>query len=129
MSRRKPYKPLIPPSTPGQKLLADVLEAVLDAPKASWDARIKAAIMLVSIDCGIVEAQDALQPTYESCGRAEFGSSDHGNERQASFARNAVEKAARRLQDARANAEWEREENSRLEKRKSHLRVLAGGAR
>jgi hypothetical protein len=127
MSRRKQPRPLIPTATAGRILLNRVADAVLESKKASWDDRILAAIMLVSVDCDEEQARGALQPTYDFYGRAEFGSSDGGSEGDASFARGTVELAARRLQEARSAAKWEREENARLRKRKSKLRVIAGG--
>lgn len=123
----RPYKPLIPPSTPGRTLLNRVADALEEGAKASWDDRILAAIMLVSVDCDEQRAREALRPSYEFYGGSDFGSSENGTEGQASFARDTVVMAARRLQEARSKATWERGQNALLAKRKSKLRVLTGG--
>lgn len=127
MRRRKPVVNLMK-AIPGQALLAAVGKATSGPSQASWDARMLAAIMLVSIDCSEEQAREALQPSYDFYGSTEFGSSDEGTEGEASFARGTVDMAARRLQDARSHAEWEERANAMLEKRKSKLRVVKGGA-
>lgn len=122
MSRRKkPYKPLIPSSTPGSVLLRHVEEAV--EANASWDDRILAAIMLVDPDCNRDEALQALRQSLDFYGAESFNE----YEMSASFARGTVNLAAERVQQRRAHEEWVKRTDALLAARKSKLRVVLGG--